>query len=510
MLHTVAAALNRLHSVEAIGETITVELRSLIDYHNCRVHLLDAEAGELVPIGVRGEADVYRAERVENLRIPYGVGVTGRVAATGVSLNVPNTLECEFAVTIPGTEDVEESLLVVPMRYGEQVVGTISVAMLGQGQFDDQDLMVLETLASHAATAIQNARLLELERQATASARSSEQRYRRLVEFSPSAILVHRDGRFVYANPAALRLLGAHEPGDLLGHPILQVVHARYHDLVRARVTKELQGVEAPLVHEQLVRLDGTVIDVEVAGIPLEFEGLPAGLVVVHDVTARRRAEREQRRLLSRLVTAQEEERRRIARDLHDDPLQKVIAAALRLDASVERVPALREDPSFGKLADSMRAAIARMRVLMFELRPQTLDEHGLAAALRAYLEQQGEQDPAFPAWDLRDRMAEPPGGEEAVLLFRIAQEAITNVRKHAHAGRVAVELGERDGGRLLRIVDDGRGFATGGRADSPGGHLGITTMRERAEMAGGWLRIEPRHPRGTSIESWIPAATDL
>jgi len=98
----------------------------------------------------------------------------------------------------------------------------------------------------------------------------------------------------------------------------------------------------------------------------------------------------------------------------------------------------------------------------------------------------------------------EPPA-ETGIVLYRITQEALTNIRKHARASRVGVSLDQREGGYLIRIEDDGIGFDAGGRAESPDGHLGLTSMRERAEIAGGWFTIDSAPEEGTVVQFWIP-----
>lgn len=164
LLQSLAAKLNRLHDVAEIAEAITVELRSLIDYHNCRIHLLEREGTTLVPIAFRGELTEYKGETFEALVTKVGEGATGWVAAHGRPYYSPNTADDDIAVPIPGTPDVDESLLIVPLRYGERVTGTIALSKLGVDQFDGDDLRLLEVLASHAAVALENARLLEAER----------------------------------------------------------------------------------------------------------------------------------------------------------------------------------------------------------------------------------------------------------------------------------------------------------------------------------------------------------
>jgi diguanylate cyclase (GGDEF)-like protein len=172
MLQSLAGKLNRLNDVERIGETITAELSSLIDYHNCRVHLLQPDGETLSPVAFRGELLEYQGETFDALLTKLGEGITGTVASTGESLYLPNAEQCEFAVQIPGTPEVDESILCVPMRYGERVIGTVALSKLGIDQFDAEDLRMLELLASHAAVAFENARLYQNERESAETSRA--------------------------------------------------------------------------------------------------------------------------------------------------------------------------------------------------------------------------------------------------------------------------------------------------------------------------------------------------
>ncbi len=166
MLHSLAAKLGALNDVEEIGGAITTELSTIIDYHNSRVYLLDDDGVTLRPIVFRGQIGEYIDETFEELVSEVGEGITGRVAQTGESLLVENALWLDFAVTIDGTDDIDESMLVVPMKIGERVIGVIVLSSLGVGLFDDEDRRLLEVLAAHAATAFENARLLQREREA--------------------------------------------------------------------------------------------------------------------------------------------------------------------------------------------------------------------------------------------------------------------------------------------------------------------------------------------------------
>ena len=172
MLHSFAAKLNVLTDTSEIGSAITSELRTIIDYHNCRVYLLQSDRSTLMPIAFSGEMTTeYFEEDLDTLITEMGEGITGTVAATRESLLTPDAREVPFSVTIEGTDDdLLESMLAVPMVAGDDVVGVIVLSSLGYAMFDDEDQRMLEVLAPHAAAAFQSARLLEAERGAAQAA----------------------------------------------------------------------------------------------------------------------------------------------------------------------------------------------------------------------------------------------------------------------------------------------------------------------------------------------------
>lgn len=170
MLQSVAGKLNRLNDVRQIGNTIALELRTLIDYHNCRIYLVEGDS--LIPIAFRGEGPQEGEEALENWVVRIGEGITGHVAATGRPQLIHNARESELAVQVPGTQDLEESLLMVPLNYGLRVIGVLAISKLGLRQFDEDDVRLLEVLAGHASIALENARLYEEQRKEAANARA--------------------------------------------------------------------------------------------------------------------------------------------------------------------------------------------------------------------------------------------------------------------------------------------------------------------------------------------------
>jgi PAS domain S-box-containing protein len=259
------------------------------------------------------------------------------------------------------------------------------------------------------------------------------------------------------------------------------------------------------------VRKDGSRIEVSIKISPIrDASDTIVGLAsIARDLTplrAHRELERdlaERRALLAHLVDAGEEERGRIAMDIHDDSIQAITAAGMRLQILRRRL----DDPEQLKLLDELeqtiQLAISRLRHLLFELRPPALDNEGLSAALGSYLDE--VDDPGI-AYRFDDQLSVQPSPESRTILYRIVQEALANVRKHAQATAATVALRELENGFLARVSDDGIGFVAGDEEPVPG-HLGLAAMRERAELAGGWLKIKAAPGKGTTLEVWVPVA---
>jgi diguanylate cyclase (GGDEF)-like protein len=165
LLQSLARKLNRLNDVTEIGEAIVDELRVLVDYNNCIVYLVDGD--RLRPVAVRGQLEGSR----ELLEFGVGEGLTGLVAETGKPMLVANTLESPVCKRLDEAAGAE-SLASVPLRHGQRVIGVITMAKLGVGQFDDDDLRLLEVVGGHASVALENARLYEAMRREAENART--------------------------------------------------------------------------------------------------------------------------------------------------------------------------------------------------------------------------------------------------------------------------------------------------------------------------------------------------
>jgi signal transduction histidine kinase len=211
------------------------------------------------------------------------------------------------------------------------------------------------------------------------------------------------------------------------------------------------------------------------------------------------------RGLLWQLIDAEEDERKRIAGEIHDRMGRRVFELAFAIDRTQQALGERSPEASalLARLADETRGFADEVRSVMNELRPPVLDDFGFSEALREYavsLEQQGDLDVSLSV----DGGARSPRPEVNVTLFRILQEAVLNVRKHAAARRLAIEFRADDGSLRLVIRDDGNGFDP---AAARRGHYGLLYMRERAEACGGKLDIQSRPGSGTEVRVSVPAA---
>jgi two-component system sensor histidine kinase UhpB len=212
-----------------------------------------------------------------------------------------------------------------------------------------------------------------------------------------------------------------------------------------------------------------------------------------------RRLEAERRRAGSAALHAQEEERARVARDLHDEVNQSLTGLLLRLEAAREGAPPEMED----ELAETKALANQAMTELLQlarQLRPTALDDLGLVAAIEGQVEQlrRGEIDASLDAEGDFSGL----GDDAQLVVYRVAQEALSNAARHSGAQRVEVRLRRGDsGGVVLEVADDGRGFAF----DESQQGLGIGGMRERALLVGAELTIESRPDSGTTVRLDLP-----
>ncbi len=250
---------------------------------------------------------------------------------------------------------------------------------------------------------------------------------------------------------------------------------------------------------------DGTIYWVDTTIVPfLNAKDKPYQYVAIrNEITQRKLMEDQIKALPQKIIQAQEQECNRIARDLHDDlgqslaTLKMLIQSAWMVESMGSRVKKIK--PEQQKIIDYLNSIIEKSRYLATRLRPSTLDVLGLTSALEAMLKEMGSKglkiDFRHPGLDDLRFKAEP------INLFRIIQEAMTNIVKHAGATQVQIKMTKAKGVLSITIKDNGRGFVFTG----PSSGLGLTTMQERAKLLGGTIGIHSQPKKGTTLSIDIP-----
>lgn len=373
----------------------------------------------------------------------------------------------------------------------------------------NMSLTANETIDGYGAAAFIHD--LSERRASDAMLRKNAKHFEALLESAPDAVvIVDAIGHIFFANEQTEKLFG-YDRSELLDRPIEVLIPERFHEHHLALRDSYLANPRPRPIGSGLDlagrRKNGLEFAVDISLSAIETSDGRLVAAFVRDATERKaQALRERdiasrRAVLAHLVSAGEDERRRIAADIHDDSIQVVTAAGMRLQIMRRSLDDSEQLRLVDELGETIQLAISRLRHLVFELRPPALDHEGLGPALRMYLNVADEQ--TSTSYKLDDRLTSQPPEATRVILYRIAQEVLTNVRKHAGAANATVTLTEREGGYHVRVVDDGIGFAPEAATDRPG-HLGIAAIRERAELAGGWLRVESAPSHGTTVEFWI------
>jgi PAS domain S-box-containing protein len=365
--------------------------------------------------------------------------------------------------------------------------------------------------------------------------RESEQRFKSSFEdASIGMALVGIEGRWLQVNQALCEIVGYSEE-ELLDKNLQDITHRDDLKTDLSYVRQLLAGeistyqMEKRYVHKLghivWILLNGSLVR-DGGGEPLYF------IAQIQDITERKEAEEEIRRLnetleeqvaertaqlvdrerrlkdlLGKLVAAQEEERRRVAYEVHDGPTQVAIAAHQHLQAFADDHPpgSTVEPGELDRALELAQGAVRESRHIIEGLRPTALDDFGLSAAVRMRVEELKKE-----GWEIghEDALGEERLPEEIeTTLYRIAQEALSNVRKHARTKRAHTRLTRRGRKVLLEVRDEGRGFdlSSTSREGSPGERVGLSSMRERVAMLGGELKITSRPGAGTSLVAEVP-----
>jgi signal transduction histidine kinase len=467
---------------------------------------------------------------------PRGRGILGVLIRDAKPLRLEDLSSHPSSVGFPPHHPPMTTFLGVPILLRGVAYGNLYLTEKASGaEFTSEDEELTMLLAGQAAVAVENARLYE------AATRWSKQ-LESLNEVSTALASETDLNRVLELVAGRLR--------ELVGARLVLIALASSDEEVRVEIaagdesesvtgikmSRQRSKVGRVLERGRSERVDSMIEDLEVDQdtarrmqartglyVPLIARGRAIGVIALHDkiggdprftdedlrltetfaprvATAVDLSERVARDALRRAVAAQELERRRLARELHDETGQALTSILLGLK-SVEEA---RQDDDVHQAVEQLRelvvATLQDVRRLAVELRPKALDDFGLVPALERLVESFREQTGMQVELEARVGPDRLPGDVETTL-YRITQEALTNIVKHAQARRVSIVLTRRDGLVTAVVEDDGRGFAE----TADGERLGLLGMRERVELVGGRLTVESSEGRGTTIAAEVP-----
>jgi signal transduction histidine kinase len=542
----VSASEKRLRALVEAGMAITSELsleallQSLVEAAAELTGARYAALGVIGPTGTQLErfltTGIDAATHAAIGDLPRGRGILGVLIRDAESLRLHRISDDPRSVGFPPNHPPMNTFLGVPIHLRGVAYGNLYLTEKAGGEdFTAEDQELVELLASQAAVAIENARLYEaatgwskqLESlNEVGNALATETDLERLLDLIARRLRELLDARLVTvllpAGAGDLRFAAvAGEGGEALLHQRIERTGSKSGRVLERGQSERVDSVlDDPDVDRETTRLIGARSGLWV---PLLARGRPIGVLAAHDkrgvdvrftdgdvrlaeTFATRAAlavdlsERIARDSLRRAVETQELERRRLARELHDETGQALTSILLGLKALEEKTDDEAARSSIEELRELVVGTLQDVRRLAVELRPSALDDFGLVAALERLAASFTEQSGI--SVDFQAALADERLRDEAeTALYRIVQESLTNVVKHAQARRVSILLTRTDGTVKAVVEDDGKGFDP----EKTTGGFGLVGMQERLALLGGRLEIESAGGAGTTVAAEVP-----
>jgi PAS domain S-box-containing protein len=499
MLYAISNIVSQSLEVGQVLSAAIDKVRQLIQIEASWLYLWDEEKKKLRVAVSSGLSKVAVPEA-----LGLGEGLDGMAAQSRQPIIVEDlSAHPMFNSTILSHEGLQSALIVPLMSKGE-VMGTLGVGARLVHHFPSDEVDLLTAIGGQISMAVENARLYEKERLAAEALRISERNYRELFENASDAIWVHDlNGRIIAFNSALERLAG-YKRDELIGAHVSILLPS--HDTTgvdKEAHNKVLRGEHAGTLEQELVRKDGSVVTVQMGASLITKDGGPwAFQHIARDITEEKRIQENLRFYVQQVTEGQEAERKRIARELHDETAQALVAVSRNLDDLVSGNPQV----SAKDIREQVRSILQGVRHFSQQLRPSILDDLGLLPAVKWLASDLTKNYNITADVEVVGNQRKLPT-EAELMLFRITQEALTNVRRHSGASRVCVRVEFADSSTKVTVSDNGRGFEIPARAGDLAriGKLGLAGMQERAQLLGGTLTIDSKPGKGTILTVEVP-----
>ena len=497
-LNSITTAISRLSSLDEIINTAADKIMEVIDIDGLLVFLLEEETDELVIKAYRGVSDEL-ARQKDKLKV--GEGFNGWVAQTGEPAVIEDSsTDPRLSREIVRNEGII-SQFIVPLVSRDKVVGTLSVISRTVRHFVREEQQLLQLIGTELGVAVEKAELDEQSRRAG-------KRFQELFEKAHDAIwLQDSEGIIQAANQATVDFTG-YSLDELIGMNVSELLRPEGMQLAREIRRKLVSGEEVKQPYEQKVtRKNDSEAIIMLTTSLIDDEGSPPVFQhISRDVTQEKLLQENLRLYAHQITRAQEEERKRIARELHDDPIQAMVVLSRRIDdlAASDALDSQCE-ARLENIREEVDEILGKIRRFTQDLRPPTIDYLGLLPALRELVSQ----------WELQSDIQctlNTNGterhftAEDELLIYRVIQEALNNIWRHSGAKKVEITVEFAEGKMIVVISDDGQGFEMEeGLKFVQSGRVGLAGMEERADLLGGTLNIDSSPGKGTKVVLEIP-----
>jgi len=432
-----------------------------------------------------------------------GEGLDGMVAQSRQPIVIEN-VSTDPAFRSKLRPDGLQSIVIVPLISKGEITGTLGVGTRLVHHFPPDEVDLLRTIGDQISMAVENARLYEKERFIAEALRVSERNYRELFENAGDAIWVHDLSGIIMAANSAFERLTGYKRDELIGANVSMLLSSHGATKVDKEAHhKVLRGEAAEPYEQELVRKDRSVVVTQLGTSLITKDGQPWALQhIARDITEAKRTQDNLRFYVQQVSQAQEAERKRIARELHDVTAQALVAVSRNL----EGLASGNSQVSIKDIREQVRDILQEVRRFGQQLRPSILDDLGLLPAVKWLVSELTENyGIATDIEVLGEACQLLPEAE--LMLFRIVQEALTNVRRHSGADKVCVRVEFADHGTKIMVSDNGKGFEMPTRVGDLArtGKLGLAGMQERAQLLGGTLVIDSKPGKGTTLTVEVP-----
>ena len=450
---------------------------------------------------------------------PFSKGPVGKALKAGKTYIVHN-LEKEWDNRLwieAAKKRGYSSIISLPLKQDKKILGSITIYSENANSFDKEETSLLERLADDISFGVSALRSRSEKEKAEQFLRESEDRYRSLVELSPEAIIVHSEGKIMYANNSSVKYLCAAGREDLIGKSMADLVPVQYKDEIHSRIQKSKENhTYAEPLEMKFNTPDGKIIYLEAVGAPVKYLGKPAGQVIIRDITARKLYEEElkesreqMRSLAAHLREAREEERTRVAREIHDELGQYLTGLKMDISLLREMIEKSGEKINKSSILEKIASAsglldttVRSVRKLSSDLRPAVLDNLGLCAAIEWQADEfQNRMGIRCDCYLTEEELDIP--SEYMTDIFRIFQESLTNAAKHSKATRISIELRKENNYYILEIKDNGIGISEEDKTKL--NTFGLLGIKERTLLFGGSADITGIPGKGTTVCVKIP-----